>query len=61
MGEIRSLFWISDDFDLRFPFGKLHWDVPVIGDVMVQVWHVGAVVLLFGGLEAAIMYRMRGV
>ena len=59
--ETRNLFWFSDSFDLRFPFGKLHWDVPVIGDVMVQVLHVGAFFLLFGGLEAAIMYRMRGV
>jgi hypothetical protein len=59
-GEVRSFFWISDDFDLRFPFGKMHWDVPVIGDVMVQMVFVFIMLAMYGGFEAVIMYRMRG-
>jgi hypothetical protein len=59
-GEIRNVWWFSDDFDLRFPFGKMHWDVPVIGDVMVQMCYVLHLFVLFGGFEAVIMYRMRG-
>ena len=59
-GEIRSFFWFSDDFDLRFPFGKMHWDVPVIGDVMVQMCYVLHMFPMLGGFEAVIMYRMRG-
>ena len=58
--SLRDVFWISDDFDLRFPFGKQHLDVPVISDVLVQVFHVALLVNLSGGLEAVIMYRMRG-
>jgi hypothetical protein len=60
IGEIRNLWWFSDDFDLRFPFGKSHWDVPVIGDVMVQGFYILSMLSMFGGFEAAIMYRMRG-
>ena len=60
LGELRSMFWHSDDFDLRFPFGKFHWDVPVIGDVMVQMFHVLLFLNMWGGFEAVIMYRMRG-
>ena len=59
-GEVRNLNWISDDFDLRFPFGKMHWDVPVIGDVMVQTFYVLHMFAMYGGVEAVIMYRMRG-
>jgi hypothetical protein len=59
IGEARNLFW-SSDFDLRFPFGKSHWDVPVIGDVMVQMFNVLVCLVMFGGFEAVIMYRMRG-
>ena len=59
-GEVRNLNWFSDDFDLRFPFGKMHWDVPVIGDVMVQMFHVLVTLGIAGGFEAVIMYRMRG-
>ena len=58
-GEVRNLWWFSDDFDLRFPFGKMHWDVPVIGDVMVQMFHVLILLAMWGGFEAVIMYRMR--
>ena len=59
-GGIRNAFWLGDDFDLRFPFGKMHWDVPVIGDVMVQICYVLHILSMFGGFEAVIMYRMRG-
>jgi len=59
-GEFRNLWWFSDDFDLRFPFGKMHWDVPVIGDVMVQMDYVLHLFAIYGGFEAVIMYRMRG-
>eukprot|EP01043_Picozoa_sp_COSAG02_P048306 COSAG02_NODE_4732_length_5040_cov_9.035013_4_plen_184_part_00 len=57
---MRNLWWFSDDFDLRFPFGKMHWDVPVIGDVMVQMSYVLTLLAMWGGFEAVIMYRMRG-
>eukprot|EP01046_Picozoa_sp_COSAG06_P011156 COSAG06_NODE_629_length_13646_cov_13.351222_3_plen_200_part_00 len=60
VGEIRNIWWFSDDFDLRFPFGKMHWDVPVIGDVMVQMCYVLHMFAQYGGVEAVIMYRMRG-
>ena len=60
IGELRSGWWFSDDFDLRFPFGKMHWDVPVIGDVMAQTLSVLIMLFMFGGFEAVIMYRMRG-
>jgi amino acid transporter len=60
IAEFRNLWWFSDDFDLRFPFGKMHWDVPVIGDVMAQLYNVLVLFALFGGFEAVIMYRMRG-
>jgi hypothetical protein len=59
LGELRNLFWFSDDFDLRFPFGKMHWDVPVIPDILVQVYHFVIAFVLMGGIEATIMYRMR--
>ena len=59
-GEVRNLWWFSDDFDLRFPFGKMHWDVPVIGDVMVQIHFVLFLFAMGGGFEAVVMYRMRG-
>jgi hypothetical protein len=59
-GEFRNFWWFSDDFDLRFPFGKMHWDVPVIGDVMVQISFVLICLGMYGGFEAVIMYRMRG-
>ena len=38
----------------------MHWDVPVIGDVMVQMFHVLVTLGIMGGFEAVIMYRMRG-
>ena len=60
IGEIRSAWWFSDDFDLRFPFGKMHWDVPIIGDVMVQIHYALMILSIFGGFEAVIIYRMRG-
>ena len=60
IAEVRNLWWFSDDFDLRFPFGKMHWDVPVIGDVMVQMFNVLIMLSMMGGFEALIMYRMRG-
>ena len=59
-GGIRNAFWLGDDFDLRFPFGKMHWDVPVIGDVMAQINFVLLLLAMFGGFEAVLMYRMRG-
>ena len=60
LAEVREMFWFSDNFDLRFPFGKMHWDVPVIGDVMVQIFNVLFMLSVMGGFEAVIMYRMRG-
>ena len=59
-GEVRNWWWISEEFDLRFPFGKMHWDVPVIGDVMVQTFYVLVMLAMYGGFEAVLMYRMRG-
>jgi hypothetical protein len=59
-GEVRNLWWFSDDFDLRFPFGKMHWDVPVAGDVMAQMLCILELLNMWGGFEAVIMYRMRG-
>jgi hypothetical protein len=58
-GELRNVFWFGDDFDLRFPFGKMHWDAPVIPDILTQVFHFVVATIFTGGIEAIIMYRMR--
>ena len=34
--------------------------MPVIGDILVQVYHFTLVFILLSGIEAVIMYRMRG-
>ena len=38
----------------------MHWDVPVIGDVMATTNVLLLLLAMFGGFEAVIMYRMRG-
>ena len=52
--------WISDDFDLRFPFGAMWLDWPVIGSVCLQVFLVfGHCTAAFGFPEAVVLWRNR--
>ena len=52
---------VSEDFDLRFPWGKMHWDVsePIIRVLNTVSWSVFVSIAYCAGIEAIILWRHR--
>ena len=56
-------FWFSDDFDLRWPFGKFHWDLgPVVPRLACYLLCAFPIVFTHSGcIEVVQLYRHRHV